>query len=58
MYPESTSSQRTRPGKMGRPAASAEVQRSGREASERRFHFAPLDASQEPSEFREPWKSS
>ena len=58
MYPESTSSQRTRPGKMGRPAASAEVQRRGRVASERRFHFAPLEASQEPSEFRAPWKSS
>src|SRR5262244_4352686 len=53
IHPESTSLQRTRPGKMGSPAASAEVQRSGREASDQRFHLAPLEASQEPSEFRE-----
>src|SRR5215813_13934054 len=58
IHPESTSFQRTSPGKMGSPAASAEVQRSGREAFDQRFHFSPLGALQEPSEFREAWKSS
>ena len=43
---------------MGSPAASAEVQRRGRVSLERRFHLAPFEALQEPSEFREPWKSS
>ena len=38
--PAATSSQRTRPGKIARPAASAEVQPAGRNALERKSNFA------------------
>jgi hypothetical protein len=42
MTPLSASSRRARPGSIGSPAASAEVQRSGRSALERRSQAAPL----------------
>ena len=44
------SSYRTRPGRMGRPAASAEVHVSGRRAFEFRFQIAPEPACQLPPE--------
>ena len=43
-----TSSSRTRPGRIGRPAASALVQPAGRSALERRFQVAPQPAVQRP----------
>ena len=46
MAPAATSSWRTRPGKMGRPAASALVQPSGRRAFDRRSKYAPEPAAQ------------
>jgi hypothetical protein len=43
-FPRLTSSQRTRPGKIGSPAASAEVQPAGRTLFERRLQIAPEPA--------------
>ena len=48
MWPLATSSYRASPAKIGRPAASADVQPAGRNAFERKFHFAPESALQEP----------
>ena len=46
--PEATSSQRTSPGRIGRPAASALVQPSGRRSFEDRSQIAPEPACQVP----------
>src|SRR3954471_23843968 len=46
MWPEAASSYRTRPGKIGSPAASAEVKPSGRRAAERRSQITPTSAFQ------------
>ncbi len=48
MRPDWISSQRTRPGRIGNPAASAEVQVSGRRASETKLKTAPEPASHPP----------
>jgi hypothetical protein len=48
MRPASTSSRRSRPGKMARPAASADVHPDGRSAFERRSNTAPDPAVGEP----------
>src|SRR5215212_3284160 len=56
--PEAISSYRTRPGKIGNPAASAEVQPSGRNALELRFQTAPASPSQLPSACGLAWKTS
>src|SRR3954453_17999991 len=47
--PEATSSYRVRPGRMAKPAASAEVQPSGRNWLERRLNTAPFAAAHDPS---------
>ncbi len=47
-----TSFQRSRPGRIGSPAASAEVQVSGRRALLRRLQTAPEPACQRPFRFR------
>src|SRR5262245_5686221 len=44
--PEATSSKRTSPGKIGRPAASVDVQPEGRNAFESRLKMAPDPAFQ------------
>src|SRR4051794_17131995 len=46
MAPACTSSNRTNPGRIGSPAASAEVHPSGRSAFERVSHLAPAPAVQ------------
>src|SRR5260221_8552316 len=43
---EASPSQRASPGRIGRPAASAEVHVAGRRAFERRFQIAPEPAAQ------------
>ena len=48
MTPEAISSYRTNPGRIGKPAASADVQELGRNASEFRLQTAPLPAFQLP----------
>jgi hypothetical protein len=48
--PWRASDQRARPGKIGRPAASAEVQVLGRRWFERMFQIAPEPARQRPPE--------
>src|ERR1700722_20466262 len=47
MEPDCTSSSRSRPGRIGRPAASADVHPAGRSAFELRFQIAP-DTAVEP----------
>ena len=44
MRPRFTSSQRASPGRIGRPAASADVHPAGRMRFERRFQIAPEPA--------------
>ena len=46
MCPAAASSKRARPGKIGSPAASAEVKPSGRSAAERRSQITPPSAFQ------------
>jgi hypothetical protein len=48
MRPDATSSYRTSPGRIGSPAASAEVHPSGRSAFDPRSHTAPLPARGRP----------
>src|SRR5271154_4397377 len=49
--PAATSSGRRSPGKMGRPAASAEVQPAGRRASDWRLQMAPDPAVEPEAEY-------
>src|SRR5579871_3731473 len=51
MWPRWISSYRIRPAKIERPAASADVQPSGRSLFERRLKTAPEPAFHEPSAF-------
>jgi hypothetical protein len=48
MTPRATSSYRASPGKIGSPAASADVQPAGRTWFDRRLHVAPEPAFQPP----------
>ena len=52
MRPRATSSYRARPGRIGRPAASADVQPAGRTLFERRLQIAPEPAVQRLPERR------
>src|SRR5579862_2524297 len=50
--PANTSSGRRRPGKIGSPAASADVHVAGRKASDCRLQMAPEPAVDPPGEYR------